>query len=84
MEIAVQLSFYKDSSVGNSTCTDVQILNDSVLESAETFMVLLIAVDGNVTEISSAFSTAIVTIMEDNVDCKFLIFRGRHALKFDC
>ena len=71
MEIAVQLSFYKDSSVGNSTCTDVQILNDPIVESAESFMVVLIAVDRNVTEISTAFSTAIVTILEDNIDCKF-------------
>ena len=73
MEIAVQLSFYEDTSVHNSTCTDVQILNDFILESTETFTVILIAVDRNLTEISAAYSTAIVTILEDNVDCKFLI-----------
>ena len=57
--------------MGNSTCTEIQIINDNVLESDETFKIMLVAVDSNMTFITAASSFAIVTIVEDNIDCKF-------------
>ena len=68
----VDLSFKEGASVGYSTCTDIEILNDAILESIETFTVILMAFDVNVTKISTAFSSATVTILEDSTDCKFV------------
>ena len=67
----MQLFISGDTSIGNSTCTEIQIINDSILESDETFTIMLIAVDSNVTVITSTSSVAMVTIVEDNTDCKF-------------
>ena len=62
----VQLSFSEGSSVGNLTCTDIQILNDTILESVETFEVLLKAVDANVTMLPAIASKATVVILDSD------------------
>ena len=70
MEIITQLSFNEKTSVGNSTCTDIQIVNDNILEFDETFIVILTALDNTYT-ITTASSSAVIVILEDSDDCKF-------------
>ena len=69
MEIITQLSFDEKTSVGNSTCTDIQILNDNILESDEVFLVILTALDNTYT-ITTASSSATILILEDSDDRK--------------
>ena len=71
VEIITQLLFTEKSSVGNSTCTDIQILNDNILESDETFMIILTALDNSTSIVTTASSSALIVILEDNDDCKF-------------
>ena len=52
--------------MGNSICTNIQILDDTILESVETFEVMLKAIDANVTMIPAIASNATVTILDSD------------------
>ena len=63
-----QLNFTTGQTVGNMQCTNIQVLDDSVLESAETFTLQLVADDSNVVIITASAESAVVTIEEDPTD----------------
>ena len=52
--------------MGNSICTDIQIQTDTILESVETFEVLLKAVDANTTLLPAIASKATVSILDSD------------------
>ena len=56
--------------MGNSSCTDITVIDDAIVESTEAFQLALIAVNVTFTTITPGSSTAVVMIVEDNVDCK--------------
>ena len=56
--------------MGNLTCADIQIVNDTILESVESFTVMLVDLDSSNIVITTASSNATVTINEDSTDCK--------------
>ena len=63
-----QLTFTSDQTNGSMQCTDLQVLDDSILESAETFTLMLVADDASVVEITADALSTVVTIEEDPTD----------------
>ena len=51
-------------------CTNLQVLDDSILESEETLMLQLAADDTSVVLITASADSAVVTIREDPADGK--------------
>ena len=74
MDITVELSFSEEMSVGNSTCADIQIVDDTILEPMETFTVMLMDPGSSNIVITTESSSATVTINEDGTDCKCYMY----------
>lgn len=71
---SLELTFYYGQSSDNNMttqCTDMVVLDDNILEGNETFSIRLTSQSSEV-RITSGREQAIVVIIEDNVDCKFL------------
>ena len=68
--VSTQLTFTSGQTNGSMQCTDLLVLDDSILEAAETFSLMLIADDASVVEITADAQSAVVTIEEDPTDGK--------------
>ena len=66
--INAQLRFTSGQTTGGIQCTNLQVFDDSILESAETLILHLIADDTTVVVIPTGTESAVVTIGEDAVD----------------
>lgn len=55
--------------MNDTTCTDIVVVNDAILEAEESFTVSISTVNTNAANISIA--SAIVVISEDSTDSKF-------------
>ena len=63
-----RLTFTSGQTIGGMQCTDLQILDDNILESEETLTLHLVADDTSVVTITSSAESAVVTIQEDPTD----------------
>ena len=66
--VSTQLSFTSGQTTGDTQCIDIQVLDDSILESDETFTLQLAADDISVVTISVGTDSSVVTIREDPTD----------------
>ena len=66
--VNTQLIFTSGQTAGDTQCTNLQILDDSILESDETFNLQLAADDTSVVTITVGADSSVVTIREDPMD----------------
>lgn len=64
------ITFASGSSIDSRICTQIEIVNDDILERDETFTLLLMAVD-EAAIVASGCSSARVVIVEDASDGMF-------------
>ena len=63
------LTFTSDQTSGSMQCTNLQVLDDNILEEAETLILQLqVANDSSVVTITTGAESALVTIGEDAMD----------------
>ena len=68
--VNTQLIFTSGQTTGDTQCTNLQVLDDSILESDETLTLQLVADDPSVVVITASADSAVVTIEEDPTDGK--------------
>lgn len=69
--LETQLTFISGvtaGSVGAIVCTDIEVVNDEVLELNETFRIELSADDPAIVTVTPSFSSSLVIIVEDSTD----------------
>lgn len=66
-----QVTFTAPDRSGSRLCVEIQLVNDNILESEESFMVLLEAIEGDVSSIITSTTTVVIT--EDRNDGKEVI-----------
>ena len=66
--VDTQLTFTSGQTTGGMQCTDLQILDDNILESEETLTLHLVSNDTSVVVITTNAESAVVTIEEDPTD----------------
>ena len=66
--INTQLMFTSGQTTGVTQCTNLQVLDDCILESTEIFTLQLISDDSTVVTITPSAEFAVVTIGEDPMD----------------
>ena len=62
--------FTSGQETGGMQCTNLQVLDDSILEDEETMTLQLVADDTSVVAITASRDSAVVTIREDPTDGK--------------
>ena len=66
--VNTQLNFTTGQTVGDMQCTDLQVLDDSILESTETLTLQLVSDNTEEVVITTGADSAVVTIEEDSTD----------------